>query len=92
MTEGSLKDKTLTGLFWNGVDKFAYNIILFTINIIKASVIPIIPDITAEVMLVKAIFLNLISIVSFVSGTDMKAEIINCRDKTLNKRTNDGSL
>lgn len=43
-------------------------------------------------MLVKAIFLNLISIVSFVSGTDMKAEIINCRDKTLNKRTNDGSL
>ena len=36
MTEGSLKDKTLTGLFWNGVDKFAYNIILFTINIIMA--------------------------------------------------------
>ena len=63
-----------------------------TPNPLKASVIPIIPDITAEVMLVKAIFLNLISIVSFVSGTDMKAEIINCRDKTLNKRTNDGSL
>ena len=36
MTEESLKNKTAIGVFWSGVDKFAYYAIQFVVNIIMA--------------------------------------------------------